>query len=154
MAEPQYLSTDPHAGQPASLAAYLSTDPAAAAQAAIPRDARGRPLVTSDTSDAPPSGIAGWFETKLRPLLEQVAHPQTIADIAQLLIPDAGLTGTVRAGAKAVAATGRGLETVAQSPVVQKTADAIGAAAAFLLSHSAAYITGVTLPVDGGLRLA
>jgi hypothetical protein len=89
-----------------------------------PRDDRGRPLVSSSLSDAPPSGIAQWFETKLRPMLEQVAHPQTIADIAALLIPDAGLTGTVRAGAKAVGAIGRGVE--AATPTVEKAAAMVG----------------------------
>lgn len=88
-----------------------------------------RSAAQSDTpDDAPKGGLAQWFEEKLRPMLEQVAHPQTISDIASLLIPDAGLTGTVRAGGKAIAATGRGVEATANAPIVQQAASAAGMA--------------------------
>jgi hypothetical protein len=117
-----------------------------------PRDGRGRPLVTSDTSDGPPAGIAGWFEQKLRPLLEQVAHPQTISDIAALLIPDAGVTGAVRAGAKGLAATGRGVEAVAQSPLTQKAAEVVGGAAAAGESFRGAPLAGAA--IGGGIAVA
>jgi len=33
-----------------------------------------------------------WFETKIRPALEQIAHPQTVNDFAALLIPDIRLS--------------------------------------------------------------
>lgn len=61
---------------------------------------RGR----DDAGELPPDTgtVARWFETTLRPMLEQVAHPQTISDIAQLLIPDANLAGAVRAGKDAL----------------------------------------------------
>jgi hypothetical protein len=78
-------------------------------------------------SAAPPGGIVRWFEENLRPMLEQVAQPKTVSDIAALLIPDFGLSGTVRAGARGIAATGRGVETAATSPVVTRMAEGAGA---------------------------
>jgi hypothetical protein len=70
---------------------------------------------------APPSGIAQWFEEKLRPMLAQVAHPDTIGEIAHLLVPDAGLTATMRAGARAVGAA-RAAGGAAVRGTLQKTA--------------------------------
>ncbi len=123
----------------------LSIVNSAPAAGSVPLDARGRPAVSSDTSDAPPSAMARWFEEKLRPLLETVAHPQTIADIAQLLVPDAGVTGSVRAGAKAIAATGRGVEAVAQSPITQRVAEVVGGAATAGESFRGSPVTGAAM---------
>lgn len=67
MSEPQYLSTDPHGGQPVS-------PPPPPSQ--FPRDAQGR-LAPGSSSDEPPSGL----EDALRPL----AHPQTLTDFARIL---------------------------------------------------------------------
>lgn len=52
----------------------------------IARDATGRPRVSSNLSDAPDSGLSQWFETHLRPALESAAHPQTLTDVASLLL--------------------------------------------------------------------
>lgn len=71
------------------------------------------------------SGLAQWFETELRPMLEKVAHPQTISDIAQLLIPDANLSGVVRAGKNAAQAA-------RNIPVRQPVAGALNAASAVM----------------------
>jgi hypothetical protein len=70
----------------------------------------------SDRTDESPSAIGQWFETHLRPLLEQVAHPKTISDIAALLVPDQGVTASVRAGVKAGTAVGRGTAAALTSP--------------------------------------
>lgn len=67
----QLLSADPRAGM-------LSADPnAGAAPPDYPRDARGRPLVSSNASDAPPSDLLQ--------MLGPLAHPQTLTDFARLL---------------------------------------------------------------------
>lgn len=57
----------------------------------------GRQAAASNGQPEEPSSIAHWFETELRPMLERVAKPQTISDIASLLIPDApgGIAGAV-----------------------------------------------------------
>lgn len=44
---------------------------------AVPRDARGMPKVSSDTSDAPPSNLLA--------MLGPFAHPETLTDFARLL---------------------------------------------------------------------
>lgn len=145
-------------------AAFVDTPLEAPRSAAM--DARRSGFGASDRTDEQPSGIAQWFETKLRPLLEQVAHPQTISDIAALLVPDQGLTASVRAGARAgvsigrgTAAVGRGVETAATSPAAQHIADvgAVGelmrgdlkGAAVSYLAPKAAAIAGRGLQKGG-----
>ncbi len=76
-------------------------------------------------SDVPPSAVAQWFENHLRPALETIAHPQTISDIAALLVPDANLSGTVRAGQAAA-------KDIASIPVRKPIAGALDAASAAL----------------------
>jgi hypothetical protein len=67
-----------------------------------------------------PASIANWFETKLRPMLEQVASPKTISDVAALLVPDAaGVVVGARAATRAAGAgselLGQGMEALGQS---------------------------------------
>lgn len=87
---------------------------------------QGRRSAAPTSEDLPASSFARWFEENLRPVLEQVAHPKTISDIAQLLIPDSFLSATVRAGGRGTAAAGRGVEAVAQSRTVQRAAEMAG----------------------------
>lgn len=103
----QLLSADPRAGM-------LSADPnAGAAPPDYPRDARGRPLVSSNASDAPPSDLLQ--------MLGPLAHPQTFTDFARLLGVGVDSVRKAAAGAVALAsarpavgaalsATGRGLK--------------------------------------------
>jgi hypothetical protein len=85
-------------------------------QQAVPRDARGRPLVSSDTSDSPPSTL-----DQLNAMLGPLAHPQTLTDFARLLTLPVDSVRKALAGALTAAAarpaagtalsvTGRGLE--------------------------------------------
>ena len=77
-----------------------------------------------------------WFETNLRPMLENVAHPETIADIASLLIPSSvgmatrsvpavgEMASRARAAsAPALMATGQAVEGAARSPFVRRGGD-------------------------------
>jgi len=97
MAEPQFDPSKPFTVAPAFNPAQAFTAEADAPESAM--RARQSGFGASDRTDEPaPSGIAQWFNEKLRPMLEQVAHPQTISDIAALLVPDQGLTAAARGG--------------------------------------------------------
>lgn len=93
-----------------------------------------------------PTAIGQWFQEKLRPMLEQVAHPKTISDIAALLVPDAGVTATMRAGATASSSAGRSAAAVATSPGART-------AAAEIVKHGAtgagAYVGGAPGAIAG-----
>jgi hypothetical protein len=100
-------------------------------QQAVPRDARGRPLVSSDTSDSPPSTL-----DQLNEMLGPLAHPQTFTDFARLLTLPVDSVRKALAGALTAAAarpaagtalsvTGRGLEragTAVEGPAKMATA--------------------------------
>ena len=99
----------------------------------IPRDARGRPMVTRGVSDGPPSNL----EQMLGPL----AHPQTFTDFARLLtlpvdtVRRAAASAVAMAGAKGVlssasrlpAAAARGAVNVAAGAGDVVSPDVIGA---------------------------
>ncbi len=96
---------------------------------------RGR----DDAGDLPPDtgAVTRWFETTLRPMLARVAHPETIDDIAALLIPNTGNLLAQAAPARAataaravgastgrgLAATGRGIEAVATSKPIERISE-------------------------------
>lgn len=135
------------------------TDPLAESRRNLsnPVDDAGRPLHE-------PGAIAKWFDAELRPMLEKVAHPKTISDIAALLIPNTGnlLAQAAPAAAgdavravggsvgRGLSSTGRGIENVATSAPVQRMSemgaigelamrgDMKGAAAAYLAPRLAA----------------
>lgn len=113
---------------------------------APPSAAEARRRGSSFDDAAPPSGMAQWFEEKLRPMLEQVAHPKTIGDIAALLIPDQGITASVRAGARASASVGRSTAAAVASPAART-------AAAEVVKHGAtatgAYVGGAPGAIVG-----
>jgi len=97
MAEPQFDPSKPFTVAPAFDPAQAFTADAEAPESAM--RARQSGFGASDRTDEPaPSAIGQWFETHLRPMLEQVAHPKTIDDIAALLVPDQGLTAAARGG--------------------------------------------------------
>jgi hypothetical protein len=98
--------TDPNWGLPAAAAAPI-TDPNWGAPAAASHtylDARLDPRRgRDDAGDLPPDTgtVTRWFETELRPMLSRVAHPETINDLATLLVPEGG---ALAQGARATAA--------------------------------------------------
>jgi hypothetical protein len=86
----------------------------------IPRDTRGRPLVSSSLSDGPPSNL----EQMLGPL----AHPQTFTDFARLLtlpvdtVRRAAASAVAMAGAKGLLGSARQLPEAAARGAVNATA--------------------------------
>jgi hypothetical protein len=72
-----------------------------------------------------PASLSHWFNTELKPMLEKVARPETISDIAALLVPDAagvvtGARAAFRGAGAAAESTGKALEAMGASRVAQR----------------------------------
>jgi hypothetical protein len=92
-----------------------------------PRNILAEGRASAATSGAPEasSGFQDWFNNELKPVLEKVARPETIADIASLLVPDAaGVVTGARAAARAAGSgaetVGKGLEALGASKLAQR----------------------------------
>jgi hypothetical protein len=87
--------------------------------------AEGRASAATSGSPEASSGFQDWFNNELKPVLEKVARPETIADIASLLVPDAaGVVTGARAAARAAGSgaetVGKGLEALGASKIAQR----------------------------------
>jgi hypothetical protein len=87
--------------------------------------AEGRASAATSGQPEAQSGFQDWFNNELKPVLEKVARPETIADIASLLVPDAaGVVTGARAAARAAGSgaetVGKGLEALGASRLAQR----------------------------------
>jgi hypothetical protein len=87
--------------------------------------AEGRASAATSGQPEAPSGFQDWFKNELQPLLEKVARPETIADIASLLVPDAagvvtGARAASRAAGSAAESLGKGIEAIGASKVANR----------------------------------
>lgn len=72
-----------------------------------------------------PASLSHWFNTELKPMLEKVARPETISDIAALLVPDAagvvtGARAAFRGAGAAAESAGKAMEAMGASKVAQR----------------------------------
>jgi hypothetical protein len=115
------------AGEPeANIATVIKGYPQAS-QPYQPRNilAEGRASAATSGQPEASSGFQDWFNNELKPVLEKVARPETISDIAALLVPDAaGVVTGARAAARAAGSgaetVGKGLEALGASKIAQR----------------------------------
>jgi hypothetical protein len=87
--------------------------------------AEGRASAATSGQPEAPSGFQDWFNNELKPMLEKVARPETISDIAALLVPDAagvvtGARAAFRGAGTAAESAGKALEAMGASKVAQR----------------------------------
>jgi hypothetical protein len=115
------------AGEPeANIATVIKGYPQAS-QTYQPRNVLAEGRASAATSGQPEamSGFQDWFNNELKPMLEKVARPETISDIAALLVPDAagvvtGARAAFRAAGSGAETAGKALETMGASRVAQR----------------------------------